>query len=109
MIKTFRYASDITQQVVHSDMKNVAHKNRLTVEEVESMVREVGKLMINIVVDNFLECYHCSVAHKDLITLLDMRNYQQKSGQKIRNQHRLRSLVWTGHYCHCFGWNIHLP
>ncbi len=28
------------------------------------------------VIDNFLECYHCPVAHKDFCTLLDMETYQ---------------------------------
>ncbi len=28
------------------------------------------------VVDNFLECYHCPVAHKDFCTLLDMKSYK---------------------------------
>lgn len=28
------------------------------------------------VVDNFLECYHCPVAHKDFCTLLDMDSYK---------------------------------
>jgi choline monooxygenase len=28
------------------------------------------------VVDNFLECYHCSVAHKDFVTLVDIDNYR---------------------------------
>ena len=28
------------------------------------------------VVDNFLECYHCPVAHKDFCTLVDMDTYQ---------------------------------
>lgn len=28
------------------------------------------------VVDNFLECYHCPVAHKDFCTLVEMRTYQ---------------------------------
>lgn len=27
------------------------------------------------VVDNFLECYHCSVAHKDFVSLVDMDTY----------------------------------
>ena len=27
------------------------------------------------VVDNFLECYHCSTAHKDFVTLVDIDNY----------------------------------
>ncbi len=28
------------------------------------------------VVDNFLECYHCPVAHKDFVTLVDMDTYR---------------------------------
>jgi choline monooxygenase len=28
------------------------------------------------VVDNFLECYHCPVAHKDFCTLVDMKTYK---------------------------------
>ena len=28
------------------------------------------------VVDNFLECYHCPVAHKDFCTLVDMKTYR---------------------------------
>ncbi len=28
------------------------------------------------VVDNFLECYHCAVAHKDFVTLVEMETYK---------------------------------
>ena len=28
------------------------------------------------VVDNFLECYHCHVAHKDFVTLVEMDTYE---------------------------------
>ncbi len=28
------------------------------------------------IVDNFLECYHCPVAHKDFCTLVDMKTYK---------------------------------
>ena len=31
------------------------------------------------VVDNFLECYHCDVAHKDFVTLVDMDSYTVKT------------------------------
>ena len=31
------------------------------------------------VVDNFLECYHCPVAHKDFCTLVDMDSYKVKT------------------------------
>ncbi|WP_327092732.1 ring-hydroxylating oxygenase subunit alpha [Nonomuraea sp. NBC_01738] len=28
------------------------------------------------IIDNFLECYHCHVAHKDFVSLVDMSTYQ---------------------------------
>ena len=31
------------------------------------------------VVDNFLECYHCPVAHRDFCTLVDMSTYEVKT------------------------------
>ncbi|MCY4050959.1 MAG: ring-hydroxylating oxygenase subunit alpha [Gammaproteobacteria bacterium] len=31
------------------------------------------------VIDNFLECYHCPVAHKDFCTLVDMNSYQVRT------------------------------
>ncbi|MEG4399807.1 MULTISPECIES: transposase family protein [unclassified Microcoleus] len=39
---TNRYAQSITEQVVHSDIKNVAKNNNLTEEEVWSMVKTVA-------------------------------------------------------------------
>ena len=27
-------------------------------------------------VDNFLECYHCPVAHRDFVTLVEMDTYE---------------------------------
>lgn len=31
------------------------------------------------VVDNFLECYHCPVAHKDFVSLVEMETYRTKT------------------------------
>ena len=31
------------------------------------------------IVDNFLECYHCHVAHKDFVDLVDMDSYRTKT------------------------------
>ncbi len=47
-----------------------------------------------VVVDNFLECYHCTPAHPDFASLIDMSAYQVESyefwsrqvGTKIRNE-----------------------
>jgi len=43
-----RYAEKITEQVIHSDVKNVAFNNGLTDEQVWSMVKFMAKSMIPI-------------------------------------------------------------
>jgi len=64
-IQSGELAREIKQSA--PDLDALTHSYRLTY-----------RLQANwkIAVDNFLECYHCSVAHKDLVTLLDMRNYK---------------------------------
>jgi choline monooxygenase len=49
------------------DVEQLTHGHRLTYE-----IRSNWKN----VVDNFLECYHCPVAHKDFCTLVDMKTYK---------------------------------
>ena len=39
-----------------------------------------------VMVDNFLECYHCQPAHKDFVDLVDMPSYRSKTG-KIYSSH----------------------
>lgn len=51
--------------------------------EVEQMVfaqRDSYEVACNwkILLDNFLECYHCAVAHKDFVDLVDMKSYRSK-------------------------------
>ena len=48
------------------DLPNLTFAKRLTYD--------IGSNWKN-VVDNFLECYHCPVAHKDFCTLVDMDTY----------------------------------
>ncbi|MCK6627374.1 MAG: ring-hydroxylating oxygenase subunit alpha [Anaerolineae bacterium] len=48
------------------DLENLTHAYRLTYRI---------KANWKSVVDNFLECYHCAVAHKDFVSLVDMHNY----------------------------------
>ena len=43
---TNRYAQRIVEQVVHSDIKNVAKNNKLTEEEVWSMVKNVANQIL---------------------------------------------------------------
>ncbi len=78
---THRYAKDITQQVIHSDIKNVAHQNKLTVEEVESMVKEVGKLIINIDLSNLQKLGIDEISlvkgqGKFIVVLVDLSNHK---------------------------------
>ena len=49
------------------DLPNLTFAKRLTYD--------IGSNWKN-VVDNFLECYHCPVAHKDFCTLVDMDTYK---------------------------------
>jgi carnitine monooxygenase subunit len=48
------------------DLATLTHAHRLTY---------TIKANWKSVVDNFLECYHCAVAHKDFVSLVDMHNY----------------------------------
>ncbi len=48
------------------DIADLTHAHRLTY---------TIKANWKSVVDNFLECYHCSTAHKDFVTLVDIDNY----------------------------------
>ncbi|MEG4422442.1 transposase family protein [Microcoleus sp. LAD1_D5] len=45
---TKRLALNITEQVIHSDISNVAKNNTLTPEQVESMVKVVAESVINV-------------------------------------------------------------
>ncbi|MEO0495639.1 MAG: ring-hydroxylating oxygenase subunit alpha, partial [Actinomycetota bacterium] len=49
------------------DVEHLTFAHRLTYE-IESNWKNV--------VDNFLECYHCHVAHKDFVSLVDMDTYR---------------------------------
>ena len=49
------------------DLNELTHAHRLTYE-IESDWKNV--------IDNFLECYHCPVAHRDFCTLIDMDTYK---------------------------------
>lgn len=49
---TQRYAQSITEEVIHSDINNVAKNNRLTAEEVESMIMTVAANLIPVDVEN---------------------------------------------------------
>lgn len=52
--KTFtqRYAQAITDQLIHSDINNVARNNDLTAEQVESMVSSSAKSLMKVEFEN---------------------------------------------------------
>lgn len=49
-----------------------------SVNELTFAQRDEFELACNwkVAIDNFLECYHCDPAHKDLVDLMDMSSYQ---------------------------------
>ena len=52
------------------DVETLKHSGRLTYEL---------KANWKNVVDNFLECYHCSIAHPAFVDLVDIQNYRTKT------------------------------
>ena len=62
-------SGDLAKEIMHwaPDVNELTFAHRLTYE--------IGSNWKN-VVDNFLECYHCPVAHKDFCTLVDMDTYK---------------------------------
>ncbi|MEO8107053.1 MAG: SRPBCC family protein [Actinomycetes bacterium] len=57
--------AEITERA--PDIANLTFAHRLTYDI---------KANWKAVIDNFLECYHCHIAHKDFVTLVDMSTYQ---------------------------------
>ena len=62
-------AGELGAEIAHwaPDVEQLTFAHRLTYE-IESNWKNV--------VDNFLECYHCHVAHKDFVSLVDMDTYK---------------------------------
>ncbi len=60
------------------DLKNEIEEFAPDVERLTFAHRLTFKMRSNWknVVDNFLECYHCAVAHKDFVSLLDFDTYK---------------------------------
>jgi choline monooxygenase len=65
-------AGDLAAEIEHwaPDVAKLTHAKRLTYD-----VRTNWKN----VVDNFLECYHCHVAHKEFVSLVDMKTYEVRT------------------------------
>ena len=73
------------------DAESLARQTGSLAEEIRGYAPDIAnltfakRLTYNIkanwkaVVDNFLECYHCPVAHKDFCSLIDMDTYEVKT------------------------------
>ncbi|NNN29374.1 Rieske 2Fe-2S domain-containing protein [Streptomyces sp. S3(2020)] len=73
-------APDLAAEIAHwaPDVAELTHAKRLTFE-----LRSNWKN----VVDNFLECYHCHIAHKEFVDLVDMSTYEVKTHG-----------IWSSHF-----------
>ncbi|RAJ58941.1 choline monooxygenase [Streptomyces sp. Amel2xB2] len=69
-------AAEITQRA--PDVAGLTHAKRLHYD-VETNWKNV--------VDNFLECYHCHIAHKEFVSLVDMDTYDVKTHG-----------IWSSHF-----------
>jgi transposase len=117
---TKRLAEKITEQIIHSDLKNVAKNNGLTEEEVESMLKSVAKKILPIDVSNlsklgideisltkgqgnFIVVLVDLLKHK-LVGLVAKRTQSEIKkvlnnwGEKVLNQIEEVSMDMTGNY-----------
>jgi len=62
-------SGDLSSEIAHwaPDVEQLTFAHRLTYDIASNWKN---------VVDNFLECYHCHIAHKDFVSLVDMATYK---------------------------------
>jgi choline monooxygenase len=73
-------AGDLAAEIAYwaPDVANLTHARRLTYD-VQTNWKNV--------IDNFLECYHCHVAHKEFVSLVDMKTYEVRTHG-----------IWSSHF-----------
>ncbi|HSS68207.1 MAG TPA: ring-hydroxylating oxygenase subunit alpha [Nocardioidaceae bacterium] len=73
-------AGDLGAEIAHwaPDVSGLTHAKRLSYD--------VGTNWKN-VIDNFLECYHCHIAHKEFVSLVDMSTYEVRTHG-----------IWSSHF-----------
>lgn len=73
-------AGDLASEIAYwaPDVADLTHAKRLTYD--------VNTNWKN-VIDNFLECYHCHIAHKEFVDLVDMDTYEVKTHG-----------IWSSHF-----------
>jgi phenylpropionate dioxygenase-like ring-hydroxylating dioxygenase large terminal subunit len=75
-----RQAPDLAEEIAFwaPDVASLMHAKRLTYD--------VNTNWKN-VIDNFLECYHCHIAHKEFVDLVDMETYEVRTHG-----------IWSSHF-----------
>ena len=73
-------APDLAAEIAHwaPDVTELTHAKRLTYDVATNWKN---------VIDNFLECYHCHIAHKEFVDLVDMDTYEVRTHG-----------IWSSHF-----------
>jgi carnitine monooxygenase subunit len=73
-------AADLAEEIAHwaPDVAQLTHAKRLTYDVATNWKN---------VIDNFLECYHCHIAHKEFVDLVDMDTYEVRTHG-----------IWSSHF-----------
>ena len=91
-----------------SDAPSLATQTGNLEDEIKSYAPDIGDLTFahrltyrieanwKAVVDNFLECYHCPVAHRDFCSLIDMNTYRVKT-HNIYSSHMAKAKTVDNH------------
>ncbi len=95
---TYRYAQNITQQVVHSDIKNVANHNKLTAEQVESMVMFTAATFLPINLDNLVKLGIDEISlvkgqGKFIVVLVDLKSHKLIGLVPARKQSEIEKVM----------------
>lgn len=97
---THRYAETITEQVIHSDLNNVAKNNGLTAEEVESMVKTIAKKILPIDVERLCRLGIDEISlvkgqGKFLVVLVDLETHKLIGLVSERKQSQIEKVMRT--------------
>lgn len=95
---THRYAHAVTKQVIHSDVINVAKNNKLTEEEVESMVMHVAKDLTPIDLKKLKELGIDEISlvkgqGKFIVVLVDLETHKLISLVSERKQSKIKEVM----------------
>lgn len=73
-------AGDLAAEIAHwaPDVAGLTHAKRLSYDVATNWKN---------VIDNFLECYHCHIAHKEFVDLVDMDTYEVRTHG-----------IWSSHF-----------